>query len=320
MKRVVFATFFLLSFFLAGGPSVHGQTNTIDLPRNLDKSRNRNVPIAFHLPKQKDARPLVLFSHGGAASRHGMYALASEVARNGFVVACLEHVTSNSENIRQRMRNSGIGFRPALLESADDMVPRKHRPLDVKFAIDLSEKLNAADPRFKGRMDLSKIAIIGHSYGAYTAMVACGVKPVGLREDLSEPRIKLAIALSPQSANGKFFDQRSFQSVTQPFVGISGTRDISGTDHQDFFRLMPPGDKHLLWFHDASHFSFSDPTGGPRRLPNTDTDVTNALKNIVPRVLDKYLLDKGELDQTNRDELIKRSLGGSVRQIEWKVK
>ncbi|CAD72482.1 MAG TPA: hypothetical protein DDX19_01775 [Rhodopirellula baltica] len=83
---------------------------------------------------------------------------------------------------------------------------------------------------------------------------------------------------------------------------------------------MPPGDKRLLWFHDASHSSFSDPTGGPRRLPNTDTDVTNALKNMVPRVLDKYLLDKGELDQTNRDELIKRSLGGSVRQIEWKVK
>ncbi|EGF24434.1 hypothetical protein [Rhodopirellula baltica] len=48
--------------------------------------------------------------------------------------------------------------------------------------------------------------------------------------------------------------------------------------------------------------------------------MTNALKNMVPRVLDKYLLDKGELDQTNRDELIKRSLGGSVRQIEWKVK
>ncbi|SMP71439.1 Predicted dienelactone hydrolase [Neorhodopirellula lusitana] len=320
IKRQAFMLVWLPVLLVTHLHCVQGQDSVIDLPKNLDQARSRNVPMVFHLPKQSEACPLVLVSHGGAGSRHGMYALASEVCRNGFVVACLEHVTSNTDNIRQRMRQSGVGFRAALLESADDMVPRKNRPLDVRFAIDLAEKLNADDPRFKGRMDLSNIAIIGHSYGAYTAMVACGAKPVELRGDLSEPRIKLAVALSPQSSNGKFFDKNSFKNVTQPFVGISGTRDISGQGHRDFFELIDKGDTHLLWFHDANHFSFSDPTGGPRRLPNPDTDVTNALQVIVPRILAKYLRDEGELDRDMREELIRKSLGGTVREIEWKVK
>lgn len=295
------------------------RAEVIDMPRNLDQERDRNVPIAFHLPDQTDARPLVLVSHGGAGSRHGMYALASKIATRGYVVACLEHVTSNTDNIRQRMRTKRLGFRDALLDSADDMVPRKQRPLDVRFAIDLAERLNREDSRFRDRINLSQIAIVGHSYGAYTAMTCCGVKPVKIKQDLTEPRIKLAIAFSPQSANGNFFDRNSFSEVDQPFVGVSGTRDISGAGHKDFFRLMPKGDKHLIWFTNANHFSFSDPSGGPRRLPNPDTDVTAALQTIVPSILDFYLLGEGKLDEENRQELIEQSLGGKVRRIDWQV-
>jgi hypothetical protein len=100
-------------------------------------------------------------------------------------------------------------------------------------------------------------------------------------------------------------------------VGISGTQDLAGDGHKDFFKLMPKGDKHLLWFHDATHLSFSDPTGGPRRIPQPDTDVTNALKVIVPRILDHYLRGEPKLDEATRKELVNKSLGGKVRRIDW---
>ncbi|QEG38833.1 alpha/beta hydrolase family protein [Roseimaritima ulvae] len=293
--------------------------SVIDLPNNLDKARARNVPVTFHLPKQKVAQPLILVSHGGGGSRHGLYALAAETARQGYVVMCLEHVTSNTTDLRRRMRTQGLGFRDALRDCGDDMTARKNRPLDVRFAIDLAEQLNREDARFKGRIDLSQIAIVGHSYGAFTAMVCCGVKPVDLDGDLGEPRIKLGIALSPQSSNGKFFDEDSFATVTRPFVGISGTRDLSGDRHRDFFKLMPKGDKHLLWFHDANHFSFSDSSGSPRTFLRPDTDVTNALKVIVPKILDSYLRGEPKLDEATRKQLVDRSLGGKVRRIEWHV-
>lgn len=311
----------LVVILLAAGPRVTlAQAEVIDLPHNVDASRNRDVPMTIHLPQQADAQPLVLVSHGGSGSRHGMYALAAEMARQGYVVMCLEHITSNTDDVRRRMRTGGIGYRQALIACGEDKVPRKQRPLDVRFAIDQAERLNRDDARFRGRIDLSRIAIVGHSYGAYTAMVCSGVKPVGIRGDLTEPRIDLAIALSPQSANGNFFSRTSFSGVQIPFVGISGTGDIAGDGHRDFFRLMPGGDKHLLWFHDATHFSFSDPTGGPRRLLRPDTDVTHALQVIVPAILDCYLRKDTTLDQSTRDTLVKKSLGGKVRRIEWDTK
>ncbi len=320
-NRVVPASVLAVLVVLTGMARA-GETETvIDLPENQDASRDRNVPLTFHLPEEKDARPLVLVSHGGAGSRHGMHALASEIARRGYVALCLEHVTSNTDDIRRRMRSQGIGFREALIECGDDMIPRKKRPLDVRFAIDLAEKWNREDDRFKGRIDLSKIAILGHSYGAYTAMVCCGAKPVGIDDDLAEPRITMGIALSPQSANGNFFDADSFSKVTRPFVGISGTGDLAGDEHRDFFRLMPGSDKHLLWFHDAHHFSFSDPTGGPRTgTIKADTDVTKALQVIVPAILDRYLQGEPALDESGREALVSKSLGGKVRRIQWDVR
>ncbi|WP_246105937.1 alpha/beta hydrolase family protein [Rosistilla ulvae] len=314
----VFRTTLLATLFATAGFAV-AQEAVIDLPRNFDETRQRNVPLAIHLPKSREAQPLVLVSHGGAGSRHGLYALAAEMAKQDYVVICLEHVTSNTDDIRRRMRTLKLGFKEALLECGDDMTARKNRPLDVRFAIDLAERLNSSDARIRDRIDLSKIAILGHSYGAYTAMVSCGVKPVGIDEDLSEPRIGLGIAMSPQSSNGNFFDRNSFAEVEVPFVGISGTRDIQGNGHRDFFKLMPSKDKHLIWFYDATHFSFSDPTGGPRKLMRTDTDVTRALQIIVPRILDTYLRGAPKLDQTARDALVKKSLGGKVRRIEWQT-
>jgi len=208
-------------------------------------------------------------------------------------------------------------MKAAQMDSGNDMAERRERPLDVRFAINLAEKLNREDPRFKGRMDLSQIAILGHSYGAYTTMVSCGAHPVGITGNLAEPRIKLGIAFSPQSANGNFFNTHSFTNVTGAFVGISGTRDIAGPSHRDFFKLMPKGNKHLLWFYDANHLSFSDPTGGPRSIPNPDTDVTKALKAIVPGILDAYLRRGPALDATARKQLVEKSLSGTVRRIDW---
>ncbi|GAA5504881.1 hypothetical protein Rcae01_00320 [Novipirellula caenicola] len=321
MKRFVYpiftATFLICS--IAAPQNGAALPTVIDQPRNLDKARNRNVPVTFHLPQRKDAQPLVLVSHGGAGSRHAMYALASEIARQDYVVMCLEHVTSNTDDIRRRMRSKGIGFKQALLECGDDMTARKNRPLDVRFAIDLAERFSRDDVRFQGRIDMSRIAIIGHSYGAYTTMVCCGAKPVGIEEDLRESRIKMGIALSPLSANGNFFDKNSFSEVTCPFAGISGTRDLLGNAHADFFKLMPKNDKHLLWFHDASHLSFSDPTGGPRSLMRPDTDVTSALKVIVPKILDHYMRGEPALDETARVKLVEQSLGGKVHRIDWQV-
>lgn len=317
---------FFLMMFVSLPTQVFAQGKTLDFPDNMDEKRKRNVPIEFHLPKEKSAQPLVVVSHGAGGGRDGMFAIAEEMAKQGYVVMCLEHVTSNTDSIRTRMRTKRLSFKDALVDSGKDMSARKNRPLDVKFAIDLAERFNREKPGLKGRIDLSQIAMIGHSYGAYTTMVCCGAKPVNIKEELAEPRVKLGIALSPQAGNGHFFDDTSFKEMKVPYVGISGNRDItqfitSLKDREDCFRSMPKGDKHFLWFFDAGHFSFSDPSGSGRKIfIKPDKDVTLGLKKIVPRILDVYLRGKDKLDEAARKKLVNASLTGTVKKIQWKTR
>ena len=163
---------------------VDEQERILDFPDNMDQERNRNVPIKFHLPEETSAQPMVVVSHGAGGSRDGLFALSQELANQGYVLMCLEHVTSNLDNISSRMRSKRLGFRDALVDCGKDMSARKNRPLDVKFAIDLAERFNREETDLKGRIDFSQIAMIGHSYGAYTTMVCCGAKPVDIELSL----------------------------------------------------------------------------------------------------------------------------------------
>lgn len=315
-----------LLMFVSLPMQVFAQEKTLDFPDNMDQDRKRNVPIKFHLPEEKSAQPLILVSHGAGGSRDGLFALAEEMAKQGYVVMCLEHVTSNTDSIRARMRSKRLGFKDALVDCGNDMSARKNRPLDVKFAIDLAERFNRENLDLNGRIDLSQIGMIGHSYGAYTTMVCCGAKPVNIKEELVEPRVKLGIALSPQGGNGHFFDATSFSEMQVPFVGVSGNRDItqfiaSLKDREDCFRSMPKGDKHFLWFFDAGHFSFSDPSGSGRKIfIKPDKDVTLGLKKIIPWILDVHLRGKGKLDEATRKKLVDASLTGTVKKIQWKTR
>ena len=317
---------FFLLMYVSLPMQVFAQEKTLDFPDNIDQKRKRNVPVKFHLPKEKSAQPMVVVSHGAGGDRDGMFALAEELAKQGYVVMCLEHITSNTDSIRARMRNKRLSFKDALVDSGKDMSARKNRPLDVKFAIDLAERFNREKPGLKGRIDLSQIAMIGHSYGAFTTMVCCGAKPVNIKEELVEPRVKLGIALSPQAGNGHFFDGTSFKKMKVPYVGISGNRDVtqfitSLKDREDCFQSMPKGDKHFLWFSDAGHFSFSDPSGSGRKIYiKPDKDVTLGLKKIIPRILDVYLRGKEKLDEAARKKLIDVSMGGTVKKILWKTR
>lgn len=316
-----------LILLLHGLPSaLCGQEMVLDFPDHQDSVRDRQLPVKFHLPKSNQPSPLVIVSHGASGTRDGLFALASELAENGYVVLCLEHVTSNLDDIRRRMRNNRVGYRDALVACGKDLVPRKNRPLDVRASIDFATRLNQKDQRLRGRIDFSKIAMLGHSFGAYTTMACCGVKPVGIEEDLSDNRIHLGIALSPQAANGNFFDKDSFANIKVPFVGITGKSDktsflTSVRQRGDFFKLMPANiDKHFIFLNDAGHFSFSDPSGSNRKtLLRPDEHTTRVLKTIVPKILDAYLLGQGELKEADRNALVKASLGGSVTSIQWQV-
>lgn len=74
------------------------------------------------------------------------------------------------------------------------------RPRDVSFAIDQLEKANAPGGELAGKLDLKRIGVAGHSFGAYTAMAIAG--QTGGRSSFRDPRVSAAIAMSAPAPKG----------------------------------------------------------------------------------------------------------------------
>jgi predicted dienelactone hydrolase len=102
--------------------------------------------------------PLVILSHGFSQSAPGMSATAEHYASYGFIVLAPEH----TERFDFEWND--------LWKSSID------RPLDVKQTLDFAEALTAPGGEMAGFIDMNHVAVVGHSYGGYTALAAAGAQ------------------------------------------------------------------------------------------------------------------------------------------------
>ncbi|MBL0150463.1 MAG: hypothetical protein IPP87_17965 [Ideonella sp.] len=194
--------------YAADGPLA---ASLLDFPDLRDAARSdRAVPMKLFLPGGTTAAPLVVLSHGAGGSRDANFAQARHLASHGAVLA-LEHPGSGTAAGRGR-----IGDLRDMTRDASEVLGR---PRDVSFAIDQATQWNASTPQIQGRLDLTRLAVMGHSFGAYTALVACGARPArdwlvpivapgpGLVDGLADVRVKACVALSPQGPGAPFFTE-----------------------------------------------------------------------------------------------------------------
>lgn len=104
-----------------------------------------------------------------------------------------------------------LKFRAALHKITKDPKAVLERPKDVSFAIDQAVCWNTEHKQMAGMINTDKIGVMGHSFGTYTVLAACGAQPIldylepkihpgkGLAGDLSDSRIIFGFAMSPQS-------------------------------------------------------------------------------------------------------------------------
>ncbi len=106
---------------------------------------------------QPGSHPLVLISHGNGGSMFSHHDTASALARQGFVVAALEH--------------PGDNFRDSSAQGTDRVYAG--RSVQLSALLDQLETL----PQVAELIDLDRVGVFGFSAGAYTALVMAGAMP-----------------------------------------------------------------------------------------------------------------------------------------------
>jgi predicted dienelactone hydrolase len=103
--------------------------------------------------------PLVIFSHGNRGLRFITAYLSEHLASQGFVVMSIEYADS-----------------AAVTTSVDTDLSNYTRPKDVSWQIDYADQLTGAEGALAGLINTEQVAVVGHSYGAYTAEMAAGAR------------------------------------------------------------------------------------------------------------------------------------------------
>ncbi|MGW0659198.1 alpha/beta hydrolase family protein [Streptodolium elevatio] len=252
-------------------------------------SRGEDLQVRVSAPATGVDLPVVVFSHGFGSSMNGYAPLADHWAAHGFVVVQPTHLDS---------RTLGI---PA----EDPRTPHiwRIRVDDITRVLDELDVLEAAVPGLGGRVDRTRIAVAGHSWGAQTVSTLLGARVLDAAgvpgEDLSDPRVRAGVLLAltglgddltPFAAEHLPFMRPRFDTMTAPALVVAGDKDQShlSTRGPDWFTdpyTYSPGAKSLLTLFGGEHS-----LGGiPGYEVAETTDESPARVALIQQVTTAYL-------------------------------
>lgn len=270
----------LVSTLAVIGPSLRGDydpldvddeaaVETVDLVVN-DQARNREIPLRVYLPAPAEPAAVVMFSHGLGGSKNNNPYLGEHWSRRGYVVVSMQHQGSD-ETV---WRDVEPAQRFAAMKRAANLRNATLRFDDVPAVIDQLEQWNKdAESPLHDRLDLSRLGMSGHSFGAMTTQAVSGQRR-GWGPDQADDRIRAAVMMSPSSPR-RGEPAKAFGGVNIPWLLMTGTHDTSPIGDADVasrlavYPALPEGNKYQVVLNDAEHSAFGDrPLPGDRRDRN----------------------------------------------------
>ena len=224
----------------------------------FDSQRGRAVPARVYYPSVSSEQfPVIVFSTGLGRSRDDCAYLGRHWASCGYVAVHVQHKGSDSD-----VRQGSMRPRKDLQRAFYDPRNVRNRPLDIMFVIDQLEQLHRDGTAVGERMDLDRIGVAGHDFGAQTAMALAGqVLPGQLA--FAEPRVRAVVAMSAPVPLGQVPLDVAYSDVSRPCLYITGTADnsIVATTRASQRRLpfdhTAGADEYLVTFYGADHLMYT---------------------------------------------------------------
>lgn len=197
----------------------------------------------FDAPISSDqsSYPVIIFSHGFGSLSNFNTSQVEELASHGYIVVGINHTYDCSLTIfpdgrivtlNKKWEKSEVQY---LNNSINLWIQ------DVSFVLNQLERVNENDPlkKFVGKLDFSKVGILGHSMGGATAAQACRL----------DQRIKAGINM-----DGPLFGKNATKGFDKPFMFLLAEETLQMskrpfTEQELSYRKMTKGDektvKHL---------------------------------------------------------------------------
>ncbi|MBO2008809.1 alpha/beta hydrolase family protein [Hymenobacter negativus] len=218
--------------------------------------RGEDLQVRVSAPVTAGPLPIIILAHGFGSSLDGYAPLAQFWAAHGFAVIQPTFLDSRT-----------LGLSP---EDARTPNIWQFRVQDVKRVLDNLELIAHSIPGL--RLDHSRIAGVGHSFGAQTTSLLLGARMVAadgqLGENMADPRIKAGVLLSAGGRGGKDLSpfaaehmpylNTSYAELTTPTLVVAGDADYSpltvrGPDWFTDAYTLSPGANGLVTLFGAEH-------------------------------------------------------------------
>lgn len=227
----------------AGQDVAHGTQDSYTVPLSDAPRKQLAVRDAAAL---SGIYPLVVYSHPSGGHRRAATFLCTHLSSHGYVVAALDH----SEAVAAELARKSSETEEERAARWEALIAS--RVPDIRFLLD--QLLDGAAWDSEAKLDATRVGIVGHSFGGWTALAANDV----------ERRIRAVVALAPggssQPKPGMLpvklaFDWRRDVPTLYLVAEQDASLPLSGM-YEIFERT--PATKQLIVLRRADHMHFMD--------------------------------------------------------------
>ncbi|HCS27966.1 MAG TPA: hypothetical protein DIW43_10965 [Spongiibacteraceae bacterium] len=269
-------------------PGSHNITSPVEQTLAADEKYSYALPLRLLLPEKGDsddkAWPVIVFSHGNWSDADRYEPLLRFWVSHGYAVIAPTHLDGRSmaRGIFNSLRYGQLGLIRARVE-------------DVQRILD---SLSAIERRTQASFDRTRIAVAGHSFGAFTAQQFAGA--IASDEDevvaVSDPRVRAVIAVSPPGPMFDVIHDKSWVDMRGPVLTTTGTWDSNPQFWPDWrmhlmsYETAQAGGQYSLVIDGADHY-LGNLICRPEREEAPQHDALRMVNAVSLQFLAAYLND-----------------------------